>query len=128
MRVHMMKKPIEAVRIHHGGKSLVVSYMLLVLTGEFGGHRFYLGRPWTGTLIACLSLLPVLALPATMVSGGLDGLPAPGGSGLMGLLDGNAVYAPSIVVVAWLLVDAMRIPGWVRETEVAAEGEATFGR
>lgn len=121
MRVKPPSRPGSA------GKSMVVAYMTLAILGEFGGHRFYLGKPWTGGLMACLSLLPVLALPATVMSGSLDGMPGQG-SGLLGhaLGDGLA-YAPTAVVLAWMLVDAFLLPGWVRETGYLAEADAAAG-
>lgn len=107
-----------------GGKSMVVAYLTLAVLGELGGHRFYLGRFWTGSLMAALSLLPVLVLPATMLSGTLGGMPAADMDSLTRFLDGGLAYAPTAVVLAWMLVDAFLLPGWVRETRYLAEAEA----
>lgn len=38
-----------------GPRSLMVAYLLWILLGSFGAHRFYLGRPISGALLACLS-------------------------------------------------------------------------
>ena len=39
-----------------GSRSLMVAYLLWILLGAFGAHRFYLGRTISGALLACLTL------------------------------------------------------------------------
>lgn len=38
-----------------GPRSLMVAYLLWIVLGSFGAHRFYLGRAISGALLACLT-------------------------------------------------------------------------
>lgn len=67
-------------------KSVGVGYLLWIFTGWLGGHRFYLGQPVTGILLLLLCGAGWVTFGITWVVGGL-----------------------------WLLIDAFRIPGMVRD-------------
>jgi TM2 domain-containing membrane protein YozV len=72
-------------------KSERVAYVLLLVLGLLGAHRFYVGRNRTGGAILLLTLA------------------------------GLTVFQPAVLAaVAWLIVDAFLIPGWIR----AANGTA----
>ena len=49
-------------------KSLLLAYLLWLITGLIGGHRFYLGRLWTGLLMAALTIVGIAALPLLAVA------------------------------------------------------------
>jgi TM2 domain-containing membrane protein YozV len=72
------------------GKSIRVAYLLWTFAGAFGGHRFYLGRPFSG---ACM-------LALTVVSGALSTTPL---LSLFGFLLGG-------IASVWWVVDAFQIP------------------
>lgn len=72
-------------------KSTLVAYILWWFLGLFGGHRFYLGR--TGSAVAML----ILSIVSIM---------------LMLVLIG---YLTIWVTVVWWLIDALLIPGMIRQ-------------
>ena len=72
-------------------KSILVAYVLLALLGPLAAHRFYLGA--TGTGIVMLILTIGSALLSII------------GVGLVGLL----------LVLTWMLVDAVLLPGMLRD-------------
>lgn len=72
-------------------KSIVIAYILLMLLGPLAAHRFYVGATGTGTIMVILTLASVLL---SLV-----------GVGLVGLL----------VVLAWLIVDAVLLPQMLRD-------------
>ena len=78
----------------HESKSLAVAYLLLVLTGWLGMHRFYLGRHLTGVAIVAL-----------------------GGAGLF-LAATLVAFVPGILMFSamwgWLLADLFLLPGLTR--------------
>jgi TM2 domain-containing membrane protein YozV len=77
-------------------KSVLKAYLLLIVTGVFGGHRFYLRRWWSAVLQLLLTL--------TML-------------GLL-LLYLGAFLVPLIAL--WLLVDALLLPRMVRHFNQAS--------
>lgn len=70
-------------------KELVLAYLLWFFLGSFGVHRLYMGRTFSGLLMA---LLHVASWALTIVFIGFIGL------GVIGL---------------WWLIDAILIIGWV---------------
>ena len=78
-------------------KSVGVAFLLWAFTGSLGGHRFYSGRAGTGAVMAITFVIGLLAIAA--------------GGGVV-----------LVVVGLWAIIDAFRIPGWIREhnTKLAA--------
>jgi len=72
-------------------RSLFEAYLLCLLFGLFGAHRFYLGRTGTGALILTMTLV---SLPLMFA--------------FIGLV---TIWIPAI----WCLVDLFLIPGMTRE-------------
>ncbi len=72
-------------------KSIVVAYLLWFFLGMFGVHRFYLGRTGSGLVLLLLTLISG-ALYIVIVGAILMGIPA-----------------------LWWLIDALLIPGIVRD-------------
>lgn len=81
-------------------KSLVVAYALWLPLGLLGAHRFYLGRRATGLALACVTLATLLLLVV-----------------YVGLLT-------AWLAVGWWLVDAVLLPGMVRQTDVILTGRS----
>ena len=71
-------------------KETSVAYLLWFFLGEFGAHRFYLGK--TGSAIAML-LIVLISIPLAFVFVG---------------------YLGFFTVFVWWIVDAFLIPGWIR--------------
>jgi TM2 domain-containing membrane protein YozV len=67
-------------------KSPRTAYVLLLLLGLIGAHRFYLGRTRTGVATLLLTLAGVTVFSLAV-----------------------------LVAVVWLIVDAFLIPGWIRQ-------------
>ncbi|MFT8243951.1 TM2 domain-containing protein [Roseomonas sp. BN140053] len=72
-------------------KSALVAYLLWFFAGFLGGHRFYLGRIFTAVLQLLITLLSALFTVLVI--------------GVFGLM----------LVGLWVLIDAVLIPGMVRE-------------
>lgn len=72
-------------------KDMAIAYLLLVFLGDFGAHRFYLGRP--GSAIAML-VLTVVGLATTFVFVG---------------------FVLLLAVLVWWVVDLFLTAGFVRE-------------
>lgn len=55
-------EPEEAPETRHSGKSIRTAFLLTVLTGWFGGHKFYFGTWTTGLyyLVFCWTGIPLL--------------------------------------------------------------------
>lgn len=81
-------------------KETSVAYLLWFFLGEFGAHRFYLGK--AGSAIAML-LIFLISLPLLFVFVGYIGLFAVG---------------------VWWIVDAFLIPGWIRTHNDVARRKA----
>lgn len=77
-------------RISNDAKSPVVAYLLAIFLGGFGAHRFYLGKGFSGGIMAVLWLLGFLF---TFVFG-------------LGLL---LLFPLGI----WVLIDLFLIPGMI---------------
>lgn len=77
--------------IRTGGRSMLVAYLWWFFFGNFGAHRFYVGKPGSGLVLASVHFAGWLLM---------------------------LVYFIGLVVLipVWLfvLIDAFRIPGWVR--------------
>jgi TM2 domain-containing membrane protein YozV len=90
--------------VHAPAKELAVAYLLLLLLGTVGAHRFYLGRP--GTAVAMLALT-IIGVMTTIV--------------LVGFL-------PLTAVAVWWFVDLFLTPGMVREENARAiRGSSAVG-
>ena len=96
-------------------KSMFVAYVLWLLFGTLGGHRFYSGRSVSavaqllltiiGTLVAAIGSNLVLRLPDFVL------LELPGLPGLVLL----PLYFVLLVPLSiWILIDAFLIPRWIR--------------
>lgn len=72
-------------------KSVGVAFLLWAFFGYVGGHRFYMGRSTSAVLMLVIMVLSALL---TLILIGWIGI---------------------AIVAIWLLVDAFRIPGWVRD-------------
>ncbi|MDQ3081431.1 MAG: TM2 domain-containing protein [Gemmatimonadota bacterium] len=70
-------------------KSMLVAYLLWLLLGLCGAHRFYMGKWFTGLLMLGMSLFSFV---------------------MMFILVG---YFTIVVPALWALVDLLLIPGWV---------------
>ena len=94
-----------------GRKSLGAAYLLLMLTGWVGGHRFYLGKYITAVVILCLSGIPVSFVLGLL---GAD-------YGVWGFLEAEVgfrfedVKTIAPIVVAVLIHDLFRMAGLVSE-------------
>ena len=73
---------------------LLIAFLLWFFLGGFGGHRFYVGKIVSGLVLLLLTLLMTFNLFALL-----------GPLGILLLL---------IIPGVWLIVDAFRIPGWIR--------------
>jgi TM2 domain-containing membrane protein YozV len=71
-------------------KETGVAYLLWFFLGEFGAHRFYMGK--VGSAVAML-LIFLISIPLAFVFVGYFGL---------------------FAIFVWWIVDAFLIPGWVR--------------
>ena len=78
-------------RVANEAKSIVLAYLLLVFVGYFGGHRFYLGRPFSAIVLLLLFLLGYVSRFAGI------------GFIILGM------------VLIWLLIDAFLIPGMIQD-------------
>jgi TM2 domain-containing membrane protein YozV len=72
-------------------KSVAAAYILWILLGHFGAHRFYLGKTTSATVMLILALL---AIPLCFVLIGYLILP---------------------IVWLWMLIDLFLIPGLTRD-------------
>ena len=70
-------------------KSMLVAYLLWLLLGLCGAHRFYMGKWFTGLVMLGMSLFSFV---------------------MMFILVG---YFTIVVPALWALVDLLLIPGWV---------------
>lgn len=86
-----------------GKKSMGVTYVLWLLLGGLGVHRFYLGKVGTGVAILVLNLLGW----ATLIAG--------------------VGFAFLAVVGIWLLVDAFLIPGYIRSHNASLMAKLSDG-
>jgi TM2 domain-containing membrane protein YozV len=84
-------------------KQLLTAYLLLIVLGGFGAHRFYLGRPRSAVAI------PVLVLAGWAL--------ASAGSIAFTILG----YACIVAVWVWFVVDLFLVPSLVRERNSGAQ-------
>ena len=87
-------------------KSVGLAYVLLVLLGGLGAHRFYLKR--TGSAVVLLVLAGAAILWAFF-----SGFVAIGTENIVGAL-ASAMLLP-LVIALWLIVDLFRVPSMVRK-------------
>jgi TM2 domain-containing membrane protein YozV len=85
------EKILVETRVANEAKSIVLAYLLLFFVGYLGGHRFYLGRPYSAVTQLILFLL---------------------GWVLHFVLIG---YPMLLTLLIWLIVDAFLIPGIIQE-------------
>ncbi|WP_104129620.1 NINE protein [Cryobacterium sp. N21] len=76
------------------GKSMLTAYLLAILLGGFGAHRFYLGRPVSASILLCVALVAVIT----------------------GAMSDSGTSPLLVVVWIWTIVDLFLIPGMVRST------------
>ena len=81
-------------------KSTAVAYLLWLFGGLLGLHRFYVGKIFTGLLLAAMTLFSFV---------------------LMFVLVG---FFTLVVPALWALLDALLIPGWVRRYNERLAGRA----
>lgn len=74
-----------------GGRSIFLAYALWLVLGNLGAHRFYVGKAASGLVLTSLTLSGVLLMFVYFI--------------------GIVVLIP---VTLFVLIDAFRIPGWVR--------------
>ena len=81
-----------------GGKSIALAYVLLVLVGEFGAHRYYLGEKETATALLVITLASLVLM--TVAIG----------------------FLTIWISVAWVIVDLFLVPRMARShnTQLAA--------
>ena len=90
-------------------KTAGMAYLLCIITGCVGGHRFYLGRTKSAMVQLCLAVIGILLVSDFgLLLWLLVGLPDPD-LGLLFII-GSAMIAALIV---WLLVDLFTIGGVV---------------
>lgn len=85
------EKILVETRVANEAKSIVLAYLLLAFVGYLGGHRFYLGRPYSAVTLLVLFLMGwVLRIV------------------LLG-------YLLLMAVLVWIIIDAFLIPGMIQE-------------
>jgi TM2 domain-containing membrane protein YozV len=72
-------------------KSPAVAYLLWFFLGEFGAHRFYMGRIWSGIAMALLLVASAVLLLIFI--------------GVFGLL----------ACFVWWIIDAFLLNNWIKE-------------
>jgi TM2 domain-containing membrane protein YozV len=85
------EKILVESRVANEAKSIVLAYLLLVVVGYLGGHRFYIGRPYSAVTMLILFLMGWVTR-------------------IVGI--GFIILA---VVGIWMLVDAFLIPKMIQE-------------
>ncbi len=73
---------------------MLTAYLLAILLGGFGAHRFYLGRPVSASILLCVALVAVIT----------------------GAMSDSGTSPLLVVVWIWTIVDLFLIPGMVRST------------
>lgn len=91
MQLSTEEKILVETRVANEAKSIVLAYLLLFFVGYLGGHRFYLGRPYSAVTQLLLFLM---------------------GWVLHFVLIG---YPILLALLIWLIVDAFLIPGIIQE-------------
>jgi TM2 domain-containing membrane protein YozV len=84
----LARKPADAARVWR--RSVPIAYLLWLLFGLAGVHRYYLGRYVTGLLMLCLTAL-VLAGPSI-----------------------ETRVLTAMVLAVWMIADAIAIPGMAK--------------
>lgn len=80
----------------NGGKSVAVAYVLLLLAGLFGAHRFYLGERGTATALLVVTLTSLLLTTV-----------------------GIGFFTIGIAIV-WVVIDLALVPRMARARDAAA--------
>ena len=81
---------------HSGGKSVALAYVLLLLLGQFGAHRYYLGEKETATALLVITLISLVLM--TVAIG----------------------FLTIWISFAWVVVDLFLVPRMVRNAQFAA--------
>jgi len=84
----------ELIRFENEKKSAGVAFLLCWLCGNFGGHRFYLGRPHAATML----LITLISIPLCFVLIGFAGL---------------------LATWIWMFVDLLQVVRWTKEHNTA---------
>lgn len=77
--------------VEKDGKKLWLAYILAMITGMVGGHRFYLGKYGTGATQLIVSFM---------------------GYHMTAILVG---FIPLFIIFIWLLIDLIKIPGMIKK-------------
>lgn len=85
---------MQLMRFENEKKSAGTALFLCWLTGLFGGHRFYLGRPHAVTMM----LITIVSLPLCFFCVGFAGL---------------------IAMVIWKICDLFQVSRWTKEYNAA---------
>lgn len=89
---------------NRGSKSILVAYVLWLLTGILGGHQAYLDRPLRGALYFGLSLVGSIGLTAAfllLTKAGFGGTPTDLQVGSWALLVGMLSTGALVVLLLW---------------------------
>lgn len=89
----MDAQQIEILRYQNNRKSVILAYILWLIVGALGAHRFYTDRFASGMIILTANVLFL----ASVLSGNFIGV--------VGL----------VILYGALLRDAFLIPGWIRD-------------
>lgn len=89
------------VHLHQASKSVGVAYAFALLLGEFGAHRFYLGRPVSAIIQMVLWL---------------------SGLATVWILIGFITLVPAVI---WWIIDLCILPGMVRNENARRLGQTT---
>ena len=81
---------------HSGDKSVALAYVLLLLLGQFGAHRYYLGEKETATALLVITLISLVLMTV--------------GIGFLTIW----------ISFAWVIVDLFLVPRMVRNAQFAA--------
>ena len=81
---------------YSGGKSVALAYVLLLLLGQFGAHRYYLGEKETAT-----ALLVITVASLVMMAVGIG-------------------FLTIWISIGWVIVDLFLVPRMVRNHSILA--------
>lgn len=91
------------IHVHQAPKSVGVAYAFALLLGEFGAHRFYLGRPVSAIIVMVLWLT---------------------GIATAWIIIGFVLLVPAFI---WWVIDLIMLPGMVREENARRPRQAAGG-
>lgn len=110
-------------------REMVTAYLLAIFLGQFGAHRFYLGRKGTAIAMLCLTVaalmillvgvavfFPVILAAAVTAGEDASGLAVAVPVGLGTLLLTISIGLPlAFSVWIWVIIDLFRIPEMIRQ-------------